>query len=206
MRKKVVIFGVGEFGKMLYEFFTHDSNYIVAGFCVEEEYLNISTLFSLPVVKFENVEEVFPPDEYSMFIAVTFVRMNKIRERLYLAAKEKGYTLVSYINSSSSVWHDVRIGENVVIMECVSLQFGASIGNNVVVWPNTSIGHHCVIEDNCWIASGVAMGVAKFSLIGAGVYINKNTNEYSMYSATGFKDQLQGRVDKERIQDLLLIR
>ena len=226
MCKKIVIVGTGEFGRMTYEFLKHDSDYDVVGFAVENAYYRENSIYSLPIVKFEEVETIFPPDQYQMFVAVTFVGMNKARQRLYQIAKKKGYQLISYVNSTSSVWHDVTIGENVMVMECCSIQYGAKIGNNVIIWPNTSIGHHCVVENNCWIASGCAMGgfsclkensfmgmnscvkagtqIARFTLIGAGVYINKNTNEYSLYSNAGCKDKLAGQADRERVLDILL--
>ena len=75
MSNEIVIFGTGEFGRMMYEFLEHDSDYKVVGFCVEEKYYSDSTLYSLPVVKFEEVEKYFPPDKFKMFVAVTFWRV-----------------------------------------------------------------------------------------------------------------------------------
>src|SRR5437660_11974171 len=96
---KLVIVGDGEFAEIASEYFTHDSPYTVAGFAVERPYLTKSDLFGLPVVPFEDVERHFDPSTYQSFVAVTYTQLNRVRARLYHAAKLKGYTPASYVSS-----------------------------------------------------------------------------------------------------------
>jgi hypothetical protein len=68
-KHKLIIIGDRPFAEVAYEYFTHDSKYEVVAFSVEQAYLERDTLLGLPVVPFENVEEVHPPDEHSFFVA-----------------------------------------------------------------------------------------------------------------------------------------
>ena len=48
------------------------------------------------------------------------------------------------------------------------------IGNNVTLWSGNIIGHHCKIEDHCFITSGVVVGGN--SKIGEGSFIGLNSS------------------------------
>ena len=116
-KDKIIIVGDGEFAEIAYEYFTYDSPYEVVAFAVEEKYINKSKLFNLPVVKFEEISNIYPPEEYKIFTAITFTQFNRVRIRLYNEAKKKGYKFVSYISSRSFVWRNVEIGENCFILD-----------------------------------------------------------------------------------------
>jgi sugar O-acyltransferase (sialic acid O-acetyltransferase NeuD family) len=200
---KVVIVGAGETAELAYEYFTHDSPLEVAGFSVEQKYLDRKELFGLPVAPFEEVEKTFPPAGYQVFVAVSFVQLNRPRTRLYLEAKRKGYTAASYVSSRAFVWRNVEIGENCFILEHNVLQYHVKIGNNVVLWSGNHIGHRTVIRDHCFISSHVVvsgycevgescfMGVnstvgdkvkiERDCIIGAGALILKNTEPGKVY-------------------------
>jgi sugar O-acyltransferase (sialic acid O-acetyltransferase NeuD family) len=171
--KKLVIVGDGEFAEIAYEYFTRDSIYEVVAFCVETEFLKKDSLFELPVMDFNEVENKFPPNEHEIFVAITFTKLNRVRARLYQAAKLKGYNIASYISSRAFVWHNVKIGENCFIFENNVVQYNAKIGNNVVLWSGNHIGHRAEIEDNCFISSHVV--VSGYCKIGANSFIGVNS-------------------------------
>ena len=50
MSKPLVLIGAGEFAQIAHEYFTHDSDYEVAAFSVEQSYLTQTHLAGLPVV------------------------------------------------------------------------------------------------------------------------------------------------------------
>ena len=56
--KKLVIFGVGEIGKLSYYYFTHDSNYKVVAFTVDKQFIKQEKFCDLPLIEFEKVEEI----------------------------------------------------------------------------------------------------------------------------------------------------
>lgn len=171
---KLVIVGSGETAELAYEYFTHDSDFEVVAFSVEKAYLNNKTLFGLPVVPFEDIEKLYEPSKYKLFVAVSFTELNRIRTRLYIQAKNKGYQLASYVSSRAFVWRDVEIGENCFIFENNTLQYQVKIGNNVTLWSGNHIGHRSVIGDNCFIASQVT--ISGFCEVGESCFIGVNAS------------------------------
>ena len=170
--KKLVIIGAGEFGEIAYEYFTDDSDYEVVGFAVESKYRDMDTFRELPVIDFERIKELYPPEQYHVFVAITYVKLNRARRRLYKACKEMGYTCANYISSHSFFWKNAEIGENSFIFEDNTIQFHAKIGNNVILWSGNHIGHRSVIGDDCWLTSHVV--VSGFCKIGAGSFVGVN--------------------------------
>lgn len=170
--RKLVIVGDSAFAEVAYECFTHDSVYEVVGFAVEAAYLSKTELFGLPIVPFEQIEEHFAPDEVDFYAALVYSQLNRLRTRLYLAAKAKGYKPASYISSRAFVWHNVVLGEHCFVFEDNTLQPFVKIGNNVVLWSGNHIGHHSVIQDNCFIASHVV--ISGFCNIGRSTFIGVN--------------------------------
>ncbi len=172
MSKKLVIIGDSAFAEVAYECFTHDSDYEVMGFAVEAAYLSKKELFGLPVVPFEQIEEHFDPGEVFFYAALVYSQLNRLRTRLYQAAKAKGYMPASYISSRAFVWHNVELGEHCFIFEDNTLQPFVRIGDNVVLWSGNHIGHHSVIQDNCFVASHVV--ISGFCNIGRNTFIGVN--------------------------------
>ena len=199
----VIIVGDGETAELAYEYLSHDSPHEVRAFCVEKDYKRKDELFGLPVVVFEDVELSYPPSEFQAFVAVSYTQLNRVRARLYLQAKAKGYSLISYISSKAFVWHNVQLGENCFIMENNVLQYAVKVGNNVVMWSGNHIGHQSIIHDNVFISSHVVVSgycevgescflgvnsclannlkIANDCLIGMGAVVHKNTEERKVY-------------------------
>jgi len=153
--QKIVIIGDGETAVIAYEYFTHDSPYEIVAFSVEQDFLINTKLFGLPVVPFESLEISYNPRDYDAFVAVSYTQLNRVRTRLYLETKAKGFNFVNYISSHAFVWHNVEIGENCFIFENNVIQPFVKIGNNVILWSGNHIGHRTVIKDNCYISSHV---------------------------------------------------
>lgn len=200
---KIIIVGDGETAELAYEYFTHDSPYEVVAFSVENQYSKRKELFGLPVVPFEEIDNIYDPFAHEAFVAVSYAQLNRVRTRLYRATKEKGYGLVSYVSSKAFVWRNVEIGENCLIMENNVLQYAVRVGNNVVLWSGNHLGHQTVIKDNVFISSHVVVSgycevgencflgvnssiadnvkIAKDCLIGMGAVVNKDTEERKVY-------------------------
>ncbi len=170
--KKIIILGDSAFAEVAYECFTHDSEYEVVGFSVESAYLTKSELFGLPIVPFEQIEEHFAPGEIYFYAALVYSQLNRLRTRLFQEAKAKGYKAASYISSRAFVWHNVELGEHCFVFEDNTLQPFVKIGNNVVLWSGNHIGHHSVVNENCFIASHVV--ISGFCNIGRNAFIGVN--------------------------------
>lgn len=197
---KTVIYGIGSFADYVSYVLSHDSNYKIMAFCIESNLLksNISGFGDLPIIAFETVEILYPPNEYKMFIAVGD---NEVRERIFYQAKEKGFTLLSYISSKSIFWDNLKYGENVFISEDTGIQPFVSIDDNCILM-GPKIGHHsqigkhnllscCFIAGNVQISNNCFLGlnssvkqgvrIGNKNIIGMGCIITKNTNENEVY-------------------------
>src|SRR3954447_23351051 len=89
-RGRLVIVGDGLFAEIAHEYFTHDSDYDVVAFSVEDAYRHSDTFRGLPLVAFEGLEDHFDPAHHSVYAALTYTQVNRLRTRLAGEAKVKG--------------------------------------------------------------------------------------------------------------------
>lgn len=170
--RKLVIVGVGELAEMAHQYFSHDSPHEVAGFAVERQWLRQDTAFGLPVVAFEDVEQIYPPSRFAAHVAVGYRQLNRLRARLYAAAKGKGYELLSYVSSRAFVWHSAAIGDNCLVFEGNVLQHQVAVGDDVVLWSGNHLGHGARIGNHCFVSSHVV--VAGYAAIGDRCFLGVN--------------------------------
>ena len=202
---RIVIFGAGDIARMAQVYFDRDSPHRVAAFTVDAAYRTADTCGGVPLVDTESVVERYPPDEYGMFVALSYSRMNHLRAEKYAQMKGAGYALVSYVSSRCTYLSDHQPGDNCFILEDNTIQPFVSIGNNVTLWSGNHIGHDVSIGDHCFISSHVVISghvnvgpycfigvnatlrnsiqIAPETLIGAGALIMKNTRAKSVYLA-----------------------
>ena len=91
MKRKCVIFGTTDFGKMLRYYFEKYADVQIVAYTVDKAYLESDTYDGLPAVAYEEVEKAYPPTEYTMVIALGYKKMNQIRQQKFEDAKRKGY-------------------------------------------------------------------------------------------------------------------
>jgi sugar O-acyltransferase (sialic acid O-acetyltransferase NeuD family) len=171
-KKPLVIAGDSAFAEVARELFDHDSDYQVVAHAVEQPYLKRTSLHGLPVVALETLEQTFSPAEHAVYVAVTYGQLNRLRTRLTLALKEKGYALASYVSSRAFVWPNVKLGEHVFIFENNTVQPFVELGNNVVLWSGNHVGHHSIVRDNVFVSSQVV--ISGFCDIGENSFLGVN--------------------------------
>jgi len=218
--KKVVIFGVGNFAKLVNSYLKNSPHEVV-GFTVNNDMLKESIFLSLPVTPFENINKIFPPKDFCLFIAMGHTNMNKNRAKIFNECKKLGYELLSYVHPTSTIGEDVKIGENCLVLENNVIQPFVTIGNNVIIWSNNVISHDVVIKDHCFIIHQVVISgyvtiesyciiaanstiknritIAKECIIGMGTLIMKNTIEKGVY-AIGSSQRLP--ITSDKIKDI----
>ncbi|MBY0501131.1 MAG: acetyltransferase [Alphaproteobacteria bacterium] len=204
--KKIIIFGSGQIAEVAHFYFTHDSDLEVVGFTLDSSYLQTSRFLGLPCMPFETVQDDFPPNEYGLFIALSYAQLNTLRTQKYMEAKAKGYKLVNYISSKATIWPKLEGQENCFILEDNTIQPFVTIGNNVTLWSGNHIGHHATIGDNCFISSHVVISgdvkvgrncfigvnstirngisIGDYNVIGASSLIMGDTEDNSVYIAS----------------------
>lgn len=157
MKNPLVIFGSGDIAQLAHHYFSIDSNYEIVAFTVDSEYVTGNEFCGLPLIAFEDVARLYPPEACSFFVALSYSKLNSVRKRKFLAAKEMGYAFASYISSRATILNQGKIGENCFILEDSTIQPFVTIGNNVTLWSGNHIGHHSVIHNHAFIASHVVI-------------------------------------------------
>lgn len=195
--EEIIIFGLGDIAQIANYYFNTDSNYKVVAFTVDRSYIKEDKFENLPVIPFDEIATKYPPEKYKMFIAVSYAKLNKVREEKYFAAKKLGYELVSYVSSKCSWLTPYKHGDNCFIFEDNTIQPFVRIGNNVTLWSGNHIGHHSVIHDHNFLSSHVVVSghcvinsnsfigvnatlshkvkIGRENIIGAGSIITKST-------------------------------
>ncbi|HRL26763.1 MAG TPA: acetyltransferase [Alcaligenes sp.] len=221
MKKPLIIFGNTEMAELAHFYFKNDSEYEISAFTVDSEYIKEDTFCGLPVTPFEQLQNLLPPENHSIYIALAYSKLNTIRKEKYLAAKKMGYQCASYISPRATILNEGRIGENCFIFEDNTVQPFVQIGNNVTLWSGNHIGHHSVIHDHTFVAShavisgGVVIGEQCFigvnatlrdhitvgdrCVIGAGALLLSDAEPDGVYGGTA---SVRSRVPSSRLKDI----
>lgn len=201
---KVLIFGILDTAQLAHFYLQHDSDHEVVAFCVSKKYMPENQTFQgLPIVPFEEVEQIYDTAQFRFFAPMTAKKMNRSRASIYNSIKSKGYRCISYVSSKATVFPGTKIGENCFILEDNTLQPFTPIGNNIVMWSGNHIGHHGVVEDHVFFTSHVVLSghckvesysffgvnatirdhthVAEGSLIAMGACVTKDTKPWKVY-------------------------
>lgn len=201
--KKVVIFGVGNFSKLVFTYLKNSSHEVV-GFTVSNHLLKENTFFNLPVIPFEKIKEEFPPENFCLFIAMGHTNNNKNRARIFDECKKLGYELLTYVHPTSIIGEDVKLGENCLILENNVIQPFVTLEDDVIIWSNNVVSHDVLIKEHCFIIHNVVVSgfvtiepycilaanstirnrvtIAKECIIGMNALIMKNTVEKGVYA------------------------
>jgi sugar O-acyltransferase (sialic acid O-acetyltransferase NeuD family) len=223
MKKKLIIFGAAKMAELAHFYFTHDSDYEVIGFTVDRVYAP-ETFLGLPMAPFEEVESLYSPTEYAMFVAVGYTRLNSLRAAKYEQAKAKGYELASYFCTKTTHWGDVTHGDNCFILEHQVFQPGVVIGDDAFIWSGNHFGHNVIIGNHCYLAShivvsgGVHIGdltfvgvnatlrdnisIGRECIVGAGALMLRSTGDKEVYVA---KATEKYPLDSERFEKMMEI-
>jgi sugar O-acyltransferase (sialic acid O-acetyltransferase NeuD family) len=203
--RPVVVFGLGDFARMVDFYFRHDSPYHVVAHTVTGP-LTTREFLGVPVVPFEELTEHYSPDSVDLFVAVAYSRVNRNRREIFTRARERGYRMVSYVCSKATTWPDLTIGEGTFVFENNVIQPYVEIGENTVLWSGNHIGHdsrigshvflasHVVVSGNCRIGDGTFVGVnatlrdgisvGTECVVGAGAVILGDVPDRSVLRAT----------------------
>ncbi len=170
--KDLIIVGESAYAEIAFDLFENGSEYRVVAFSCETAYINRESLFGRPIVPFETLEQHYSPNTHEVFVALTYMQLNYLRKRLYLAAKAKGYRLASYISPEADIRQSVVIGEHCCIFEHNVVQAYCHIGDNVVLWSGNHIGHHTKIGSHCFVSSQVV--IAGLCSVGENCFMGVN--------------------------------
>jgi sugar O-acyltransferase (sialic acid O-acetyltransferase NeuD family) len=221
MAAKLVIFGAGDIAQLAHYYFSNDSDYEVVAFTVDQSYLTDNEFCGLPVVAFEDIANRYPPSDHSLFVAVSYAKLNLVRRQKFEAAQASGYDLASYVSSKATVLNGNVVGRNCFILEDNTIQPFSHIGDNVTLWSGNHIGHHSHIGNHTFISShvvvsgGVKIGEQCFlgvnatlrdhvrigdrCVIGAGALVLSDAEDGGVYVST---ETERSRVPSNRLRSI----
>jgi len=202
---RVVIFGLGDYAEVADVHLAEESDHDIVAFTVEEAYRSAPSFRGRPTIPFERITQELPPSEAAMLVAVGPSNANRLRARLYDAARAKGYTLISHVSPKAIVWPGVPIGDNSFIFEGSVLEPFTSIGNDTILWSGVLVAHHSHVGNHCFLAPRVAISgrsvvedhcfvginstvrdhvrLGAGCVVGAGALITKDTEPQSVYAS-----------------------
>ncbi len=180
MSNRLVIVGNGQMAEMFCSNFTHWSDYDVAGFAVDPEFIKGNQLLGRPLVPLEDIESRFPPGMFHAFVAIGPVRNNAVRAAKFLELRRRGYSFANYVSPHAVVSPDASLGENVSIGHFCSVAPWTRIGDNVLIGSLSVVGHHCEVRSHAYMAGHVAIAgsvvVGERAFVGIGATIRDNVN------------------------------
>lgn len=197
--KKIVIFGIGDFAKLLSFLIEKQKKYQIIAYTADRKYIDSSrnNFCGKTVVPFEEIEEQIDMKNCEILIAVAQKEMNCQREKVFKKCKERGYKIASFFDDNATVDSTdlgegnivlfgsyigpfCSIGDGNILMENVLVPHYNRIGDfnfltNCKLSGNTVVGNHCFCGSNSVINNDII--VEDYTLVGAGAYVSKNTRE-----------------------------
>lgn len=166
--RDVVMISTGMAAEVLAYYLDHMSNLNLVGFAIDKDFLRHDTFLGRPVVAWEDVTGYFPPDQVSLIGPPSFARLNAFRRDRYHAGKSMGYGFASYIHPDSVVMTN-DIGEHCIILHGVTVEPATKICENVVIWSDSHVSHHCSIGAHTFLSGLV--GIAGSTTVGEECYL-----------------------------------
>lgn len=198
MIKKVIIIGNTNYSRMLKEYLC-DLGIDITAFCVDKDWIITDKINNLPVIDMDELFYSYSADQYMLIMGIGYTKLGEVRKQIYFRCKNYGYTFMNYIHPSAQIDKTVTIGEGNIIFENVVIQKNCNIGNANLFFSNSTIMHDnkigcfntfcagsvsngsVMIEDCCFFGANSTLRdsivVCKHTLVGAGVYVNRNCIE-----------------------------
>lgn len=215
--KKCIVFGTSYFAEMLTYYMEKFSDCQVVAYTVDAKYRKEDTLYGRKFVDYEEVQKLYPPNEYTFIVALGYNSMNQLRKEKFRDIKDKGYTIETFIHPTAAVT-EATLGEGCIVLENVSLGYGVQLSDGCIIWNGCNISHHsrigaysfvapgsvlggvvtlgkqCFLGLNSTIRSGVILGDK--TLVGAGTYINGDTEPESVHVPPR-SVELKGKISRD---------
>ena len=172
MSKKLLIFGNGEIASIAYNCFVKYTKYKIDGFIVDEFANNQKTFLDKKLINIKDIGN-YPPKEYDIFIAISYRKLNRIREEKYNYFKNKKYDFANFIHPENHIDDNVKIGKNVFILQNQTIQNDVILGDNVMIWSSNHIGHGSIIGNHTYVSSHVT--ISGHCKIGERVFFGVNS-------------------------------
>jgi len=174
MSRRMIVVGTGMQAEQVKFYFGQLGGHEIDAFVLDPEYLREASFLGRPVMDYAEARRRFPPTTHGLFVAIGMLA-TAARKRWYLAARDAGYELPSFVHRSAAVAENVAIGAGTLITELVAVAPFARLGDNLILNTQCCIGHHSRVGDHCFVAPAAAVAggavIDECCFVGAGAVI-----------------------------------
>lgn len=200
MSKKIVIYGVNNFAKLMKFYIENHTNDEVIGFTTHSEFYDKQYLLDKKYYEFENLNDLMLKVDFYVLVAVGYKDRNHIRKKVFNEIFKKGFKIASFIHPSSVIANNIEIKLGNIILENVTIQPDSKIGSGNIIWSNVVVSHNSIIGDYNYFSPSVSISgnvnildlnffgnnstvknnitILNSNLIGAGSYVDSNLNSH----------------------------
>ncbi len=198
--KNVIIFGNGSYAKTITYYIENYTDWSVVGYSTDLN-IEMDSFNGKQYIPFEVVLKDYSPDAYEIVMGIGYKNMNNLRKEKFEMIKSYGYRFPNFIHPTAIINNTV-LGEGNVILENAVIEPYTVLGDDNILWSAVLLGHdgihgshnqyavccsiagNCRVGDNCFIGNHATvkdgLSISSYSLLGAGVYLSKNTREYDV--------------------------
>jgi UDP-N-acetylbacillosamine N-acetyltransferase len=157
MREKLVIWGAGSTAIIVADIMRLHDQYQISGFLDSVNLERAQTKFCGASVLGgeEQLDDLLQQGVNHIICAIS---VGRARLRLMELARAKGFQLATAIHPHAVIAPGVPIGAGSIIFAGSVINPYAKLGENVVVATCASVDHECTIADGAWINAGAHLG------------------------------------------------
>lgn len=201
MKRNLIIYGTGALAEKIYHYNKRDCLFDIVAF-IDDNVSEESKFCGLPIIDYSSFVANYSPSDYSIFVAVGYLKCNTIRELLCKKVLADGYALVNYISPNSICFENVIVGRNILVCDNVFVGHGSRVMDGVILSVGCTLSHENVIEPYCFISSCVAFGghsqvknncfiglhstirdsvsIGAYNIVGCGTNVIRSTENHSV--------------------------
>lgn len=153
----IVVFGAGQIAEVATAYIEAHGPHRIVGYTVDGDRKESDQFLGKPLIAWEALESVFPPDVVELLGPLSYRRLNQFRRDRYLEGKARGYRYANFVHPGVELLH-VSMGENCFILGACTIEPYVRLGNNIMIWSKAHIGHHALVDDHCFIGPGAGVG------------------------------------------------
>lgn len=163
--KNLVIFGDTAFAERLFKYISFEGKDKVVAFTQERDFISQNELQGLPILPFEELDDLNL--EFEILLGIGYTKMNQLKKKVYELCKSRGYKIATYISTKSIVYAneiqegcfiapgvvigpDCKLGKGNYLGSSVVLSHDNEIGNFNFLSTNVVFGGFSKVEDNCF--------------------------------------------------------
>lgn len=150
--KDLLVFGNGNISKILSHYL--EKNFNIIAYVAFKKYVSSKKFNNKPLFAAETIDKKFSPKKYKFITTIGYLEMNGVRKKIYKFLKSKNYKFINYIDKNANVPNDIKIGENNILLDHVSINPKTFLGNGNIFWSNSVISHNVKMKDFNWVSSG----------------------------------------------------